>query len=135
MRNIVIGLVVLAMVFTSRVSAKTADDEKAVRKVLASFDEPLKIPAKGLFDGNDAIRQHRYARSTLGYHSLGSCGHPNSIVDAHMHLRMGKFQAHANHSGAEEDTLGQQSLSTSADQLIPSNCERREYTAQPLGSA
>jgi len=27
MRNIVIGLVVLAMVFTSRVSAKTADDE------------------------------------------------------------------------------------------------------------
>jgi uncharacterized protein (TIGR02246 family) len=39
MKNIVVGLVVLAMVFTSRVSAKSANDEKAVRNVLASFDE------------------------------------------------------------------------------------------------
>ena len=39
MKNIVIGLVVLAMVVSSPVIAKTADDEQAVRKVLASFDE------------------------------------------------------------------------------------------------
>jgi len=36
MKNIVIGLVVLAMVVTSPVIAKAADDEQAVRKVLAS---------------------------------------------------------------------------------------------------
>ena len=39
MKNIVIGLVVLAMVVTSPVIAKTTDDDQAVRNVLASFDE------------------------------------------------------------------------------------------------
>ena len=39
MKKIVIGVVVLAMVVTTPVRAKTTDDEQAVRKVLASFDE------------------------------------------------------------------------------------------------
>jgi uncharacterized protein (TIGR02246 family) len=39
MKKIVVGLVILVMTITNPVLASTANDEQAVRKVLASFDE------------------------------------------------------------------------------------------------
>jgi hypothetical protein len=39
MKKVAVGLVILVMTITNPAMANTANDEQAVRKVLASFDE------------------------------------------------------------------------------------------------